>query len=58
MENKHYNLFYIFQTDRNEHPIPPHFLQQLQEKLLSLCASKGMGSNALAKQTTQHSRPP
>lgn len=33
VEKAHSNLFYIFQLDYAEYPIPPNFLIQLREKL-------------------------
>ncbi len=36
MSKEHCNLFYIFQRDHAAHPIPPHFLERLQQILSDL----------------------
>ncbi len=33
MSKEHANLFYIFQKDHAAHPMPPCFLEQLQQVL-------------------------
>lgn len=36
MSKEHCNLFYIFQKDHAANPIPPHFLERLQQALSGL----------------------
>ena len=40
MEKNHSNLFYIFQLDYAEHPVPPDFLQRLREKLIGIASGE------------------
>ena len=35
-KKKHWNLYYIFQHDQEQHPIPPPFLKQLHQILKEL----------------------
>ena len=36
MSKEHANLFYIFQRDHAAHPMPPHFVEWLQQVLSDL----------------------
>lgn len=36
MNKEHSNLFYIFQKDHAANPIPPHFLERLQQVLSNM----------------------
>lgn len=36
MSKEHANLFYIFQRDHAAHPMPPHFVERLQQVLSDL----------------------
>lgn len=40
MSKEHCNLFYIFQGDHAAHPMPPHFLERLQQILSDLLSPK------------------
>ena len=49
MSKEHGNLFYILKKDHEEHPMPPHFLEQLRKMLSDLFGTEKEKTKNISK---------